>query len=448
MVNKMGCIFLRDYAWNYPEIEYGKGIYLYDTEGKEYIDACAGAAVANLGHGSSEIPKIMEEQAKKIAFTHLSRFITRPAIELAHKIAEMAPGDLNYVYFVSGGSEATETAIKLCRQFFLERDGASCKYKIISRWRSYHGNTIGSLSLSGKPDLMKKYGPLLLDFPHIPPAYCYRCEYELTRENCSIQCARALEKAILREGPENVAGFIIEPITGSAAPGAYPREEYFKIVREICDKYDILLIADEVMNGFGRTGENFGIDNFGVLPDIICFAKGVSSGYSPLGGVIVNERIMSTFRKGSGSFTHGHTYGANPLSCAVGSAVLDIIKRDKLVENSKKMGELLLAKLRKEIGDHPIVGDIRGKGLQIGVEFVKDRGTKEPFDKKVNLKTKLTKKGLDNGIVLYPGGGSADTVRGDHILLAPPLTLTERQVDEIVARLRKTIHEVSDELST
>lgn len=354
MQKKEDCVFLRDYSWEYPEIEYGKGIYIYDTEGKEYIDACSGAAVANLGHGSSEIARVMAEQAKKVAFTHLSRFITGPARELAQKIAEMTPGDLNYVYFVSGGSEATETAIKLCRQFFLERDGVTSKYKIISRWRSYHGNTIGALSISGKPDLRKKYGPLLLDFPHIPPAYCYRCEFGLTCDKCDNQCAWALEKAILREGPENVAGFIMEPITGSAAPGAHPRKEYYEIVREICDKYDILLIADEVMNGFGRTGRNFGVDNFGVIPDIVCIAKGVSSGYSPLGGAVVNERVMSVFRKGSGSFTHGHIYAGNPLSCAVGSAVLDIIKRDKLVENSERMGELLLAKLRKEIGDHPI----------------------------------------------------------------------------------------------
>ncbi|MBA1336897.1 MAG: Aminotransferase, class III [Firmicutes bacterium] len=443
MRKKEDCLFLRDYKWEYPEIEYGKGVYLYDTEGREYIDACAGAAAANLGHGSGEIAQVMAEQAKRVAFTHLSRFVTRPAYELAEKVAEMTPADLNYVYFVSGGSEATETAIKLCRQYFLERDGVTSKYKIISRWRSYHGNTIGSLSLSGKPDLRKKYGPLLLDFPHITPAYCYRCEYGLTCDKCGSRCAWDLEKAILREGPENVAGFIAEPITGSAAPGAYPVKDYYKIVREICDKYDILFISDEVMNGFGRTGTNFGIDNFDVIPDIMCIAKGISSGYSPLGGAVVSEKIISVFRKGSGSFTHGHTYGGNPLSCAVGSVVLDIIKRDGIVENSKRMGELLKAKLQNEIGSHAIVGDIRGMGLQLGVEFVKDKNTKEPFEKSVNLKSKLTKRGLENGIVLYPGGGSADTVRGDHILLTPPLNISEAHVDEIVVKLKKTIEDVS-----
>jgi adenosylmethionine-8-amino-7-oxononanoate aminotransferase len=345
---------------------------------------------------------------------------------------------------VSGGSEATEAAIKLARQYFLERDGSTRKYKIISRWTSYHGNTLGALSVSGKAGLMKKYDPLLLKFPHIDSAYCYRCEFGLFPDTCDCPCAKSLEKAILREGSENIAGFIFEPVTGSASPGSYPKKEYYKIIREICDKYDILMIADEVMNGFGRTGANFGVDNFDVIPDIMCIAKGISSGYAPLGGIVVSDRIAGVFRNGTGKFTHGHTFSGNPLSCAVGCKALEILVRDRIVDNAREKGRLLLDLLKEELKDCPIVGDIRGLGLQLGIEFVKDKGTKAPFEKSIS--GKITKIGLKNGIVVYPGSGNVDSTKGDNILLTPPLIITEEQVYDITKKLKETFNEAANEI--
>ncbi|MDI3534766.1 MAG: hypothetical protein PWQ82_1131 [Thermosediminibacterales bacterium] len=438
-------VFYRNLNWHYPKIVKGEGIYLYDENGKRYIDGCSGSAVANIGHGNKEVAKAMEKQASTIAFTHLSRFTTDAIINLADKVAEMAPGDLNKCYFVSGGSESTETAIKMARTYFLERDGVTRKYKIISRWNSYHGNTIGALSMTGHTARRRKYDPYLINFSHIPAPYCYRCPYGQTYPECGLKCAYALETEILQQGAENVAAFISEPVIGSAAPGVHPPKEYYKIIREICTKYDILMISDEVMAGFGRTGKNFGIDHYEVVPDMLTTAKGMSSGYSPLGATVVRDEIYDTIAKGSGRFTHGHTYGGNPLSCAVGCIVLDIIKRENLVENARKMGEYLMEKLQS-LYKYPIVGDIRGKGLMIGIEFVKDKETKEPFDPKQNVQGLVTVKALNNGLVLYPGGGSVDGVRGDHELLAPPINITKDEVDELFEKLDKSIKEASDEL--
>lgn len=434
-------VFYRNYKWHYPKIVRGKGVYLYDDEGNVYLDACSGAAAANLGHGNEEIAETMAEQAKTVAFTHLSRFTTDPVIELARKVVSFAADAFAGVYFVSGGAEATETAIKLARQYFLERDKVTSKYKIISRWQSFHGNTIGALSLSGKTGLRRKYEPLLLDFPHIEPPYCYRCSFEETYPSCGLKCAYELEKTIVRTGPENVAGFIAEPVVGSAAPGVYPPPEYFKIIREICDKYDVLLIFDEVMSGFGRSGKNFAMDHWGVKPDVVCLAKGISCGYSPLGAAMVTERVLEVFKKGSGNFVHGHTYGGNPLSCAVGSKVLDIIIRENIVENSRIQGEYLLKKLQKLAEESSIIGDVRGLGLFLGVEFVKDKQTKQPFPKDKAVNGLITSIGLKNGIVLYPDGGGIWGELGDHILLTPPLNITREEIDELFVRLSSTIQQ-------
>jgi adenosylmethionine-8-amino-7-oxononanoate aminotransferase len=431
-------VFYRNLNWHYPKIVRGEGIYLIGEDGKKYLDGCSGSAVANIGHGNVEIAEAMAEQTRKVAFTHLSRFTTDAIQGLAERVAELTPGDVNYSYFVSGGSEATETAMKMSRQYFLERDGKSSKYKVISRWTSFHGNTIGSLSMTGDPIRRKKYAPILLDFPKIPQAYCYRCRYGKTYPECNMACAYALEEQIIEQGPENVAAFIAEPVIGSAAPGAYPPPEYFKIISEICDKYDILFICDEVMAGFGRTGKNFGIDHWGIVPDIITCAKGMSSGYAPLGAAVVSEKIYNTFANGSGSFVHGHTYGGNPLSCAVGLVVLDIIKREGWMENARVQGEYLMDRLQK-LYEYPIVGDIRGKGLMIGVEFVKDKNSREPFEPKVNVKGINTVEALNRGLVLYPGEGSVDGVRGDHQLISPPINITRHEVDELVGILEESI---------
>lgn len=431
-------VFYRNLNWVYPKVVKGQGIYLYDDQGKKYIDGCSGSAVANLGHGNVEIAQAIAQQAQMLAFTHLSRFTTDAIQSLADKVARLTPGDVNKSYFVSGGSESTETAIKMSRQYFLERDGDTQKYKIIARQNSFHGNTIGALSMTGHVARRHKYTPYLAEFPHIVASYCYRCPYALDYPSCGVKCAYALEEEIAKQGAENVAAFICEPVTGSACPGMHPPPPYFKIIRNICDRNDILLIVDEVMSGFGRTGKNFGIDHYDVTPDIITAAKGMSCGYAPLGAAIVGEHIYDAFAQGSGRFVHGHTYGGHPLSCQTGSIVLDIIEREGFIENAAKQGAYLWEKLQ-HLYDYPIVGDIRGKGLMLGIEFVQDQENKEPFAKETNIQGMITVNCLAAGLVVYPGGGSVDGVRGDHILIAPPLNITEAEVDEMVACLEAGI---------
>lgn len=291
--------------------------------------------------------------------------------------------------------------------------------------------------MTGITGRRKIYDPILINFPKINQAYCYRCPHKLSCNNCNMECAYELEEKIIRIGADNISAFIAEPIIGSAVPGANPPKEYFKIIRGICDKYDILLIIDEVMAGFGRTGKNFGIDHYGVVPDIITAAKGMSCGYAPIGAAIVNEEIFKTIMiKGSGHFVHGHTYGGNPLSAAISDCVLKISKREKYYDNAAKQGKCLMNKLQR-LYEYPIVGEVRGKGLMIGIEFVKNQQTKEPFEAKAKLKDKFTQCCFDAGLVVYPGGGSVDGVRGDHVLIAPPINITENEVDELVIRLEK-----------
>lgn len=430
----MDNVFYRNLKRQLKEVAYGEGIYLYDTEGNRYIDACSGSAVANLGHAHPRIIKAMTEQAQKVAFTHLSRWTSGPIKELADLIAKYAPGSLNKTYLISGGSEATESALKMARQYYLERDGKSSKYRIISRWKSYHGNTIGALSMTGDRR-RKKYTPLLLDFPHVAPAYCYRCPFNKNVETCDALCAEDLERCIKMEGPDTIAAFIAEPVVGAASGALVPHPDYFKIIRQICDHYDILFIADEVMAGFGRTGVLFAIEDFGVVPDMVCVAKGMSAGYTPIGGVIATDEIYDTFKNGSGAFVHGHTYGGNPLSAAIAVEVVKTTIEDKIVENSRTVGEYLLNKMREKILPFWYVGDVRGKGLMQGVELVKDKNTKEPFPTALGLAEKLTVTLMKHGVVVYPGGGMADGENGDQFLLAPPLIITKDQVDDMVEKM-------------
>lgn len=439
-------VFYRNQNWHYPRIAYGKGVYLYGEDGKKYMDACSGSAVANIGHGNEEVAEATAEQIKKVAFTHLSRFTNEAIEDCAEIVSKWAPGDLNHVYFVSGGSEATETAIKLSRQYFVERDGKkTSKWKVISRWNSFHGNTMGSLSMTGSTGRRRIYDPLLINFPKINQAYCYRCPYNSSYPECNLQCAYELEKSILRWGPENIAAFIAEPVIGSAAPGVNPPKEYFKIIREICDKYDVIMILDEVMAGCGRTGKNFGIDHYEVVPDIITMAKGMSSGYSPIGAAVTNDEIFETIMiKGSGQFVHGHTYGGNPLSASIANTVMKIIEREGYIENARVQGEYLF-ELMEDLYKYPIVGEIRGKGLMIGIEFVKDQDTKEPFEIERNLKGIFTNNCLEEGIVPYPGGGSVDGIRGDHTLFAPPITINREEIEEFYEKLENAIQKTSEE---
>jgi len=430
----MDNVFYRNVNKKFDLVEYGEGIYLYDDKGNKYIDACSGAAVSNIGHGNKRVAKAIGAQAEKVAFSHLSRWTNSPARELADMVAELAPGSLNKLYLVSGGSEATESALKMSRQYFLERDGKTGKYKIISRWNGFHGNTIGALSMTGD-SRRKKYTPYLLDFPKIENCYCYRCPFGLEEDTCNVECAHALERCIKANGAESIAAFIAEPVVGAASGALVPHKDYFKIVREICDKYDILLIDDEVMTGFGRAGSMFAIDEFDVIPDMICMAKGMSAGYAPLGAVVAKDEIYNTFKSGTGSFVHGHTYGGNPLSAAAAVEVLKILQEENMVENSKVVGAYLLEQMKEKILPFWYVGDVRGKGLMQGVELVKDKVTKEPFPIKLGVAEKLTQTMMKHGVVIYPGSGMADGMNGDQFLLAPPLIITKDQVDEMVEKM-------------
>ncbi len=441
-------VFYRNQNWIYPKIEKGEGIYLIGEDGKRYIDACSGSAVANIGHGNREVAEFAKEQIEKVAFTHLSRWTVDSIEKCAEKVCEWTPGDLNHVYFVSGGSESTETAIKMARQYFVERDGkASPKWKVITKWNSFHGNTLGALSMTGIPGRRNIYTPMLIDFPKIPQFYHYRNPWNCaTLEETSVRAAEALEEEIKRQGAENVSAFITEPVVGSAVPGVHPAKIYFDKVREICTRYDVLLIMDEVMAGFGRTGKAFASDHYEVVPDIMTCAKGMSSGYTPIGATICNDEIFETIMvKGSGNFIHGHTYASNPLSCGIALKVLEIIEREGYVANASQQGDYFRERLQ-ELYQYPIVGEIRGKGLMMGIEFVKDKDTKEPFESTDNCKGKFTVNCLKAGLVPYPGGGSVDGTRGDDTLLAPPITINRPEMDAMMEGLHTAIKETCDQL--
>ena len=436
-------IFYRNPTKYYPTAERGEGIHIYDTEGKQYIDGSGGAVVASIGHGVEEIEKAMLGQAGKIAFTHGSQFTTEAAIDLAEKLVNISPEGLNRVYFLSGGSEAVETAVKMARQYQVDR-GAPSKYKVISRWTSYHGNTLGALALSGHTGRRKYYQPLIQHTPHIAPAYCYRCPFGSEPKKCNLECAEDLERTILYEGPESVSAFMVEPVVGATAGALVPKDGYFQKIREICDKYDVLLIVDEVMTGIGRTGKNFAVDHWGVVPDMIVCAKGLAGGYTPIYCLLTKEGIHRTIKEGNGTFVHGHTYSQNPLSSAIASAVLVYIEKHDLVNRSAKMGVYLLEKL-DVLKRHPIVGDVRGLGLFAGVEFVRNKETNETFDPGLKVNALIGNRAFKKGLIIYPGGGGADGVHGDHILVAPPFIITEEQIDKIVKILDESIAEITEE---
>ena len=370
-------IFHRVITDNWPQISHGKACYLYAGDGRAYLDACAGVHVVSIGHGVPEIAEVMREQANKVCFTY-ARFLTQPQIDLADKIAAMAPGDLNRVFFVSGGSEATESALKIARKYHVET-GNPKKYKVVTRWQSWHGNTIGALSMSGRSTWREDYVPYLLDFPHIAFPHPNHCPYCRDRPACTLGCAEELERVIKQEGSEYIAAFIAEPISGTSCCGLMPPPDYFPTLRAICDHYNILMIVDEVVTGYGRTGLNFGIEHWDAIPDIMATGKGLSSGYTPIAATLVRDEIYDGIYKRQNHYVHGHTYGGNPLSCAVALAVQDYIQAHDLVARCAQMGALMLEKMRP-LMDSPIVSAVRGKGLLTGVEFAKDKATHTPFD--------------------------------------------------------------------
>lgn len=435
-------VFLRDLGREPIEITSGQGPYLYDSDGRRYLDAASGAAVACLGHGNEEIAQHLASQAARLAFAHPSKFGTKESVELAEKLINRAPAQFTRVLFASGGSEANETAIKLARQYHLTR-GKPNKYKVITRRTSYHGATLGALALSGQVGRRQPFTPMMLAQPMIAPTSCYRCPFGRSPDSCNFECADDLETTLNNEGAENVAAFIAEPIVGSSAPGRLPPDGYWKRIREICDEYDVVFIADEVMSGNGRSGKWWATQHTDVVPDMITTAKGISAGYSPLAAVLVREEFHTAMRETVGYFRHGHTFAGNPLSCTVGSKVIDIIERDGLLENVVRMGDLLKRRLQEELGDDPNVGVIRGRGLLLGVEFVADRATKAPFPADHDFRSRFSHACLSEGIYIYQGGGNVDGRRGDHALLAPPFIIDETHVEELVGGMKRALERVA-----
>jgi len=437
-------VFPREKYANLPMLDRGEGVYLFDMEGNRYIDASSGACVVAIGHGRGEVARAMEGQAERAAFVIGVHFQNEPAVELARQVIELAPEGMSSVHFVSGGSEGTDTAMKLALSYHLVRKQPT-KSRFISRWGSYHGATLGATSLSGHTGRRRTYHRVLMDVTHIPPAYCYRCPFSKIPDGCDLDCARALDTAIRREGPENVAAFFAEPIVGSTLGAVVPVDGYFPLVREICDEHDVLLIADEVMTGFGRTGKAFGMDHWGVVPDLMVVGKGISSGYAPLGAIIVSEEIDELFEERSADFPHIFTFAFNPLAAATGSSVLKILVRERLIERAEKMGEYLEKGL-KTLTDVPIVGDARGRGMLHGVEFVRDRETREPFAPEKRVSRRMFDEMASCGVLPYIGTGTVDGTRGDHLVICPPFIVTEEQIDEIVGSIEESAKSVEKQV--
>ena len=415
------------------------GVTVRDSSGKTYIDASGGAAVSSLGHAHPHVIAAMHRQIDACAYAHTAFFTTEVAEELAAKLVSKAPAGIDAVYLVSGGSEAMETALKLARQYFVE-SGESKRSVFIARRQSYHGNTLGALAVGGNEWRRKPFAPLLMDVPRVAPCYEYRDRAERqTLDQYTAGLLDELETAIMKAGPDKVIAFVAEPVVGATGGAIPPTPGYFKGVREICDRHGILFIADEVMCGMGRTGTMFAIEQDGVAPDIIAVAKGLGAGYQPIGAVLAQGTIVERLRRGSGSFLHGHTYIGHPVAAAAALAVQEVIERDGLLQQVQRRGATLRRMLGDVFGQHPHVGDIRGRGLFLGIELVRDRVSKEPFAPQRRLHAAIKNEAMARGLMVYPMGGTIDGQRGDHILLAPPFIASASDLSEIVARLAEAL---------
>lgn len=425
-----------------PPVAVGaKGVHIFDRAGNAYLDACGGAAVSCLGHAHPDVLDAMHAQIDKLAYAHTAFFTSEVSEQLADHLVTHAPAGLKNVYFVSGGSEAMEAALKLARQYFVEI-GQPERTLFIARRQSYHGNTLGALAVGGNEWRREQFAPLLVDVGRVSPCYEYRDRLDTeTQEQYTQRLLNEFEDKILEIGPQRVIGFCAETVVGATAGAVPPTPNYFKGVRALCDRYGILLIADEVMCGMGRTGTLYAVEQDGVVPDLLAIAKGLGGGYQPIGALLASDKIVDAIRHGSGLFQHGHTYIGHPTACAAALAVQQVIQRDQLMPQVRARGEYLRSALQARLGDHPYVGDIRGRGLFMGVELVKDRRTKSPFDPRLKLHAKIKSQAMSNGLMIYPMGGTIDGQLGDHILLAPPFIVTESHVDEIVDLLARSIEQ-------
>jgi len=438
----MSHVFHRNPKIDLPTAVGGQGMELIDTNGKRYIDASGGAAVSSLGHGHPRVIKAIQDQVAQLAYAHTSFFTTQVSEDLANMLAAAAPGNLNHVYFVSGGSEAVEAALKLARQYFVEI-GQPRRRHMIARRQSYHGNTLGALAIGGNAWRREPFLPLLVPAHHVSPCFAYRERLDGETDTAYAQrLADELEGKILELGPDTVAAFVAETVVGATAGAVPPVADYFKRIRAVCDRHGVLLILDEVMSGMGRTGYLFACEEDGVVPDLVTIAKGLGGGYQPIGATLCTDRIYDAIVGGSGFFQHGHTYIGHATACAAALAVQRTIAEDGLLDNVRARGEQLRGALRAALSDHPNVGDIRGRGLFVGVELVADRSTKATLDPARKTHAKFKARAKENGLLLYPMGGTVDGVRGDHVLLAPPFIANEADIGRIVDRFVQTMNDV------
>jgi adenosylmethionine-8-amino-7-oxononanoate aminotransferase len=418
-----------------PRAVAGDGPFLIDDQGRRYLDACGGAAVSCLGHSHPAVIAAIRAQAERLCYAHTSFFTSEPAEELAEHLLARAPDGLSHAYFVSGGSEAVEAALKMARQYFVEI-GQPQRSVFVSRRQSYHGNTLGALAVGGNEWRRAQFAPLLIDTVQVSPCYEYRDRLaDESPEAYGQRLAAELDETLRRVGPDRVIAFVAETVGGATAGVLTPVPGYFRGVREVCDRHGVLLILDEVMCGMGRTGSLYACEQEGVAPDIVTIAKGLGAGYQPIGAALLSRRIFDAFSQGSGFFQHGHTYLGHVLACTAALEVQRTIERDGLLENVKRLGATFESLLRERFGSHPHVGDIRGRGFFRGMEFVADRASKAPFDPSLKVHARIKKAAMAQGLMTYPMGGTLDGRRGDHLLLAPPFIVGEEHLVMIVDRL-------------
>jgi adenosylmethionine-8-amino-7-oxononanoate aminotransferase len=435
----MSRVFHRHLRHTPPVAVGGRGMFITDASGKEYLDACGGAAVSCLGHGHPDVLAAMHAQIDRLAYAHTSFFTTEVAEELAERLVRTAPAGTSHAYFVSGGSEGVEAALKMARQYFVEI-GQAQRAKFVARRQSYHGNTLGALAVGGNEWRRRQFGPLLIDVAHVAPCYPYRDQRDdESAEAYGRRLAAELDATIERIGSEQVIAFVAETVGGATAGVLAPVPGYFKAVREVCDRHGCLLILDEVMCGMGRTGTLHACEHDGVVPDLIVIAKGLGGGYQPIGAVLAQRRVVDAMREGSGFFQHGHTYLGHPVACAAALAVQKVIERDGLLARVRERGAQFMSTIRARLGSHPHVGDVRGRGLFCGVELVRDRNSKAPFDPSLQLHARVKREAMARGLMTYPMGGTIDGRQGDHVVLAPPFIVEESHLELIVERLRAAI---------
>ncbi|HEY3110957.1 MAG TPA: aspartate aminotransferase family protein [Chloroflexota bacterium] len=418
-----------------PRIVRGEGVWLWDDVGRRYLDGIGGIHVNSIGHGVAEVADAIASQARKVAFAFGAHFTTDVQLELAERVVAMAPPGMARVHFVSGGSEATEVALQLARQYHLAR-GQPTRWRAIGRWHGYHGSTVGALSVTGHLGRRRDYAPYLLDFPHISPPCGARCRLGRTDPSACLACADELAVTIEREGPDTIAAFVAEPVVGTTAGALVPPAGYYERIRQICDRYGVLFVADEVITGFGRTGRTFGIEHWRATPDLLTSAKGLSSGYAPIGAVVVHERVAAALERGrpDGYFV-GYTFSGNPVSCAAALAVQDYLARHRLVERCAAIGEQLKARLAA-LGDRfESVGEVRGLGLLLGIELVRDRATGAPFARRERVQERVVAAALAGGLAIVGGTGRGEGADGDHLLVTPPFVIDQAECDQLVALL-------------